>query len=450
MVETTELHRRALLDFLNKEDTEVFRKEYLNLLPYDQAIFFKEQTEDIRLRIYSYLSPREIASIIQNIDIEEIELYIIEMDPRFAATVFSEMPYDDVVDILQVLDKDEIASFFALMNTEDVKEIKSLMHYEDKTAGSIMTTEYVSVYRNQTVEETFKQMKTEAPEAETIYYTYVLDESKRLVGVLSLRSLVIAEPTDLVNDIMSDNAISVSAGRDQEDVAQMIRDYDFLALPVVDFQNHLLGIITVDDIIDVMDAEAHEDYSKLAAISEIDSPDSVPIKSAKKRLPWLIILMFLGMITASLIGSFEETLEKVPIVAIFIPLIAGMAGNAGTQSLAVAVRGIATGEYGKGSKLILIFKEALTGIIIGITIAILITLLITVWKGNFYLGLLVGSSILVTLIVATLSGALIPLFMNKLNIDPAVASGPFITTLNDITSVLIYFGLATTFMSLLL
>src|SRR5699024_11021748 len=155
-----------LLDFLNKEDTEGIRKEYLSLLPYAQAIFFKEQTEDIRLRIYSYLSPREIASIIQNIDIEGIAIYIIVMDPRLAAPGFSEMPYDDVINILQVLDKDEIASFFALMNTEDVKEIKSLMHYEDKTAGSIMTTEYVSVYRNQTVEETFKQMKIEAPEAE--------------------------------------------------------------------------------------------------------------------------------------------------------------------------------------------------------------------------------------------------------------------------------------------
>src|SRR5699024_1966397 len=251
-----------------------------------------------------------------------------------------------VVDILQVLDKDEIASFFALMNTEDVKEIKSLMHYEDKTAGSIMTTEYVSVYRNQTVEETFKQMKIEAPEAETIYYTYVLDESKRLVGVLSLRSLVIAEPTDLVNDIMSDNAISVSAGRDQEDVAQMIRDYDFLAVPVVDFRNHLLGIITVDDILDVMDEEASDDYSKLAAVSDVQKPDDSPLSAAKKRLPWLIILLFLGMFTASLIGQFEETLEQVAILAIFIPLIAGMAGNTGTQSLAVAVRGLATGDFG--------------------------------------------------------------------------------------------------------
>lgn len=450
MTKTTELHRRVLLELLNDEDTEGFRKEYLDLLPYDQAVFFKEQTRDVRLKIYNYLSPREVSNIIKNIDIDEIEFYITEMDPKYAAMVFSEMPYDDAVDILQELDKDEIASFLALMDKEAVTEIKSLLHYEDKTAGSIMTTEYVSVYRYQTVEETFKQMKIEAPDAETIYYTYVLDDDKRLVGMLSLRDLVIAEPDDLVDDVMSENVVSVSAGRDQEEVARMIRDYDFLALPVVDFQNHLLGIITVDDILDVMDAEAHEDYSKLAAISEIDSPDSMPIQSAKKRLPWLIILMFLGIITASLIGSFEETLEKVPIVAIFIPLIAGMAGNAGTQSLAVAVRGIATGEYGKGSKVVLILKEALTGLIIGITIAILITLLITVWKGNFYLGALVGAAIFVTLIVATLSGALIPLFMEKLNIDPAVASGPFITTLNDITSVLIYFGLATAFMSLLI
>ncbi len=445
-----ELHRKKLIQLLNEEDTEQFRSEFLSLLPYDQAVFFTEQPEQIRLRIYTYLSPKEISDVMQNIELEDTEYFITEMDPQYATMVFSEMPVDDAVDILQELKRDEIASFLAIMDKERAEQIKSLIHYEEKTAGSIMTTEYVAVYKNQTVKETFAQMKKEAPDAETIYYTYVLDDQKRLVGVLSLRNLIIADSHEIIEDVMSENVVSVSAGRDQEEVAQMIRDYDFLALPVVDFQNHLLGIITVDDILDVMDAEAHEDYSKLAALSEIDSPDERPFKSAKKRLPWLTILMFLGMITASLIGSFEETLEKVPIVAIFIPLIAGMAGNAGTQSLAVAVRGIATGEYGKGSKWRLILKEATTGIIIGLTIAVLITLLITVWKGNFYLGVLVGIAIFFTLIVATLSGALIPLFMDRLNIDPAVASGPFITTLNDITSVLIYFGLATTFMSLLL
>src|SRR5690625_847382 len=451
-VQEVELLSDELKDLLMEEDTEKFREKFLEIHPYDQAMFFKEQEYEDRVKIYTYLSPLEMSDIMEYIDLDETEKFITEMDPRFATMVFAEMAVDDAVDILKELTKDEVASFLTIMEKSAADEIKALLHYEEKTAGSIMTTEFVSILKTQTAKETLKQMKEKAPDAETIYYTYVLDDQKRLVGVLSLRDLIIANDDDIVEDLMSENVVSVSVGRDQEEIDQMMRDYDFLALPVVDFQNHLLGIITVDDILDVMDEEATDDYSKFAALSGTGTKDrdSNPIQSAKKRLPWLIILLFLGMITASLIGSFEETLEQVPIVAIFIPLIAGMAGNAGTQSLAVAVRGIATGEYGKGSKLVLIFKEALTGIIIGITIAILITLLITVWKGNFYLGVLVGLSILVTLIVATLSGALIPLFMNKLDIDPAVASGPFITTLNDITSVLIYFSLATTFMSLLL
>src|SRR5699024_847366 len=205
------------------------------------------------------------------------------------------------------------------MDKSASEEIKSLLHYEEKTAGSIMTTEYVSFVQTQTAKETLDQMKEIAPDAETIYYTYVLNEDKKLVGVLSLR--------DLIVEIMNDNVVSVSVGKDQEEVAKMMRDYDFLAVPVVDFQNHLLGIITVDDILDVMDEEASDDYSKFAAITDVDSKDSNPISAAKKRLPWLIILLFLGMMTASLIDSFEETLEQVPVVAIFIPLIAGMAGN---------------------------------------------------------------------------------------------------------------------------
>lgn len=249
---------------------------------------------------------------------------------------------------------------------------------------------------------------------------------------------------------MNEKVVSISAGKDQEEVAQMMRDYNFLAVPVVDFQDHLLGIITVDDIMDVMDEEASDDYSKLAAVSDVERPDDTAIASAKKRLPWLIILLFLGMFTASLIGRFEATLDQVAILAIFIPLIAGMAGNTGTQSLAVAVRGIATGDYGKQGKFKLLLREATTGLITGSVCGLLIVVVIFVWKGQLFLGILVGISILVTLIVATLSGSLIPIFMDKMNIDPAVASGPFITTINDIISVLIYFGFATAFMNFLI
>ncbi|MGM8364370.1 magnesium transporter [Virgibacillus sp. W0181] len=443
-------HVDSLHNLLEKELTGDFRKEFLEIHPYDQAMFFRKQTQEARLQIYTYLSPEEIAEIMENIELEETEIFFTEMDPRFASMVLAEMPADDAVDILNGLEKDAVASFLTIMDKSAAEEIKELLHYEEKTAGSIMTTEYVSVYKMNTVKETMQQMKRKAPDAETIYYMYVLDENKHLVGVLSLRDLIIADEDVLISTIMSEHVVTVSVGRDQEEIAQMMRDYDFLALPVIDFQNHLLGIITVDDIMDVMEEEASDDYSKLAAISNIDRPDDGPVESAKKRLPWLIILLFLGMMTASLIGSFEETLEQVAVLAIFIPLIAGMAGNTGTQSLAVAVRGIATGGYGKQGKMKLIIREATTGLITGVVCGIVIIAVIYLWKGELFLGILVGISIMVTLVVATLSGALIPLAMDRLNIDPAVASGPFITTLNDLTSILIYFGMATTFMQFLL
>lgn len=444
---------KALKLFLKKDDLNGFREKYLHLHPYDQAVFFKNLHGKDRLKIYTYLSPKEMSDIMENIELENIENLITEMEPQFAAMVLAEVAVDDAVDILQELTPDQVASFLVIMDKTASDEIKTLLHYEDKTAGSIMTTEFVSVLKSQTANDVLAQMKREAPEAETIYYTYVLDDNKRLVGVLSLRDLIISDEDALIEDIMSENVVSISVGRDQEEIAQMMRDYDFLAMPVVDFQSHLLGIITVDDIMDVMDEEASEDYSKFAGIVEFDGSSTSPFNSAKKRLPWLIILLFLGMFTATLIDGFEDTLEKVSIMAIFIPLIAGMAGNAGTQSLAVAVRGLATGEYGKDtSKFKMVIKEIATGLVIGAACAVVVTLMVYFWKGpeHLFLGVLVGVTIFATLIVATLSGALIPLVMEKLKIDPAVASGPFITTLNDITSVLIYFGLATMFMSYLL
>ena len=444
---------KQLEELLAEEDTHAFRELFVDMHPYDQASFFEEQPYEMRIKIYSYLSPKEMSEVMENIELEDAEKFITEMDPNFATMVFAEMAVDDAVDILQELSNDEIASFLAIMdqsNKKEADEIKGLLHYEDKTAGSIMTTEYISFMQTQTAAETLQQIKELAPDAETIYYTYVVDENKKLVGVLSLRDLIVADKEELVGDLMNENVVQVSVGKDQEEIAQMIRDYDFLAVPVVDFQHHLLGIITVDDILDVMEEEASDDYSKFAAISDVDSRDVNPFSAAKKRLPWLIILLFLGMLTASLIDSFEQTLEQVPVVAIFIPLIAGMAGNAGTQSLAVAVRGIAVGNYGAEKKLKFIMREISTGLLVGATCGVVIILTIFVWKGNIFLGILVGIAILATLTVATLSGALIPLLMERLHIDPAVASGPFITTLNDVTSVIIYFGMATAFIGLLI
>ncbi|MBM7571550.1 magnesium transporter [Aquibacillus albus] len=435
---------------LMNEQIDQFRAEFLELHPYDQAKIFENQDEYIRFLIYSYLSPEEVADVIEQVDSELVEAFILEMNPTYASHVLAEMSTDDAVDILNHFDKNKVASFLTIMEKDSANEIKALLHYEEKTAGSIMTTEFVVVQINQTVKEAMRHLRKEAPDAETIYYTYVVDANKRLAGVISLRDLIIAEGDWLISDVMSDRVVSVQVGEDQEEIAQMMRDYDFLALPVVDFQNHLLGIITVDDVMDVMEQEASDDYSKLAGISLADRSDDNPISSARKRLPWLVILLFLGMFTASIIGRFEETLDEVAILAIFIPLIAGMAGNTGTQALAVAVRSIATGEFEKQGKASIIIREAFTGLITGTSCGIIITLVVFVWKGDFFLGLLVGFSIMATLIVATIAGAVVPIIMHRLNIDPAVASGPFITTINDIISILIYLGMATAFMNLLI
>ncbi|MGN8644586.1 magnesium transporter [Gracilibacillus sp. HCP3S3_G5_1] len=434
---------------LVNEQIDQFRAEFLELHPYDQAKIFEDQDEDIRFLVYSYLSPEEMAEVIEQVDRDLVASFITEMVPRFATKIMEHMSTDDAVDILNELDKNKVASFLTIMDKKSSDEIKELLHYEEKTAGSIMTTEFVVITTKMTVKDAMRHLRKEAPDAETIYYIYVVDSFKKLVGVISLRDLIIAEGDWLIQDVMSERVVSVPVGEDQEDIAQMMRDYDFLALPVVDFQDHLLGIITVDDIMDVMDEEASDDYSKLAGISDVESSGDTAISSAKKRLPWLIALLFLGMITASIITRFEAALEEVAILAAFIPLIAGMAGNTGTQALAVAVRSISTGELEKKGKVKVIWRETKTGLITGFCCGIIIILLISLLYNQVFLGIIVGISLMATLLIATISGAFVPMIMDRFNIDPAVASGPFITTLNDLISIFIYFGLATAFMSFL-
>ncbi|WP_153732025.1 magnesium transporter [Sporosarcina obsidiansis] len=438
-----------LRESLSNEDIHSFRQEYLALHPYDRAIFYEKVDVKLRELMYFYLSPKELAEIFETSEIEEDEYkeFLQEMDTTYAAEMISYMFVDNAVDVLKELDKAQVVSYLTLMDKEAAAQIKALLHYEEYTAGSIMTTEFVTVSENSTVRSAMTILRSEAPSAETIYYVFVVDDHHRLTGVVSLRDLIIAYEDTLIRDIMNDRIVSVLVSDDQEDVARTIQDYNFLAVPVVDFQQHILGIITVDDIIDVIDEEASDDYSKLAGVSTMDTFDKNSFSAAKKRIPWLIILLVLGMLTANLIDLFTETISQVALLAAFIPLIAGTAGNSGTQALAVAVRGIATRDIEDESKFKLLLREAGTGIITGLVCSIFVVGLIFVWKHEFIIALLVGAAILVSIFVATISGSFIPLFMHKMKVDPAVASGPFITTLNDVISIIIYLGLATAFIN---
>ncbi|MCG7339384.1 magnesium transporter [Staphylococcus sp. ACRSN] len=451
-LEDEQVYDKNLLDHLLQDNQiDEFRDEFLSMHNYEQSEYFEDSDDDIRQRIYEVLSPEEVADFFEQLEIDEedYEALFDTIDATYASKVLEEMSYDNAVDIMNQLSKQKVVSLLTLMNREDAKEIKALLHYEEDTAGGIMTTEYISLKATMPVKEALMHVKEQAPDAETIYVIFTVNDDKQLAGVLSLRDLIVAENDAYIEDIMSERVISANAADDQEDVAQKMRDYDFIAMPVVDYQDHLLGIITIDDILDVMDEEASEDYSRLAGVSDVDATNDSILKTATKRLPWLIILTFLGMITATILGSFEDTLAKVALLAAFIPIISGMSGNSGTQSLAVSVRNISTGEIDEESKFKVALREAGSGFLSGLVCAILLCIIIVIIYGQPILALIVGSSLTIAMTVGTLVGSMIPLVMNKLKIDPAVASGPFITTINDIVSMLIYFGLATSFMSYL-
>lgn len=433
---------------LAENDLSHFRESFLDLHIYEQGQFYQSLTEEERALVYSYLSPKELADMFDLIeeDKETLTEYLSEMRPSYAAQMLASMYTDNAVDFLNLLGKKETNKYLSLMSNEDAAEIRDLLHYEDDTAGSIMTTEFVAIVANQTVRSAMYVLKNEADMAETIYYIYVVNQEEQLVGVISLRDLIVNEDDTLISEIMSERVMAVHVGDNQVDVAQTFRDYDFLALPVIDYDDHLLGIVTVDDIIDVIDEEATSDYSGLAGVN-VEEVSENPVKAATRRLPWLITLLFLGMATATLISKYEVLVSEASILAVFISLITGTAGNAGTQSLAVAVRRLATNDDKKNNFLTTVVSETLTGLVTGAITGGTIFLIVSIWKGNPTLGLVIGIAMMAAITVANLAGSLIPMLMDRLGFDPAVASGPFITTLSDLTSVLIYFNIASLFMS---
>lgn len=444
--------REQIEVYLREENLDGFRELFTDLHNYEQSEIFQTLSEEEQQNLYKFLCPEEVGDFFDHLELEpdEYEDLFDQIDARYAAHIIGAMQYDNAVDILNEISREKMTTYLSLMNKDDAKEIRGLMNYEEDTAGGIMTTEIINLNTLMTVREAMKHIKEMAPDKEMIYYLFVVDQDNHLVGIISLRELIVADDDDYIGDVMTERVVSVRISDDQEEVAQIVRDYDFLAVPVVDFQDHLVGIITADDIMDVIHEEAGEDYSRLAGMSDNESTSDTALMTAKKRLPWLIGLTFMGMITAWMLSFFEDTLAKVVLLSAFIPVISGMAGNTGTQSLAVAIRGISTGEIKESSKMKLAGRELGSGFLTGLVCGVVIFLIIIVMYQEPVLGIIVSGSLLASMSVATIIGTIVPLVMNKAGIDPAIASGPFITTANDIISLLIYFALANVFMASLL
>ncbi|MBS3681243.1 magnesium transporter [Ornithinibacillus massiliensis] len=430
---------------------EAKRKELQLLLdelhPYDIANLYEMLPDKHRNRFLSFLSIAQLADILQELDKEQQQNLLNKLDAKKAVHVMDEMDNDDLVNLLEDISPENKINFLAKMKKEESQVVQDLMNYPPETAGRLMTNRYVWIPQHYTVKDVMVKLREYAEIAESINYLYVINEEKKLTGVLSYRDLILSEPNQQVKNIMFERVISVTVDTDQEHAAQIIQRYDFLAVPVVNHDHVLVGILTVDDMIDVLMKEATEDIEKLSASGkDIDFDTKAPV-AAYRRLPWLILLLFIGLISGTIVSTFEETLEKVVALAFFMPMIAGMTGNTGTQSLAVVVRGLTTRDINKVVIAKIILRELLVGIIIGVTCGILISIIAYIWQGSPILGLVVGSTLVVTLIIGTLAGTIIPLILHHFKIDPAVASGPLITTLNDILSLMIYFGIATIFIS---
>jgi magnesium transporter len=427
------------------------RKDFETILdelqPYDVAKIYENLPEKHKVRFLLFLNIDYLADLMGELEKAEQLEVLNKLGIEKSGKVLDLMDNDDLASLLDELSPKKIASLLAGMKTEESRIVQDIMNYPPETAGRIMTNRFVWIRNYYSVRDAVEKLKSFVEFAESINYLYVIDGDRKLVGVVSYRDLLISEPDEIIRNIMYERVLSVSVTTDQEEVARMTERYDFLAIPVVDEESVLVGIVTVDDIIDIVIQEANEDIEKLSASGKSIDFDTKAWVAAYRRLPWLILLLFIGLISGKIISGYEDTLQKAVALAFFMPMIAGMTGNTGTQSLAVVVRGLVSNDIDKKAIIRLVGRELGVGLIIGMTCSILIAIIAYVWQDNAILGLVVGSSLFFTLIIGTLAGTIIPLILYRLKIDPAVASGPLITTLNDIFSLITYFGIATMFLN---
>ncbi|GEK88720.1 magnesium transporter [Alkalibacterium putridalgicola] len=429
-----------------ENDKQAFRDLFLRLHDRDQHEVFHLLYPDKKRKISDFLTPEEFAEIFEWMETEDQEAAVQYLPDAYMAEVFNTMAADDVARFLAESEETDNQTLLDMMDEEESQRVQEIMAYEAETAGSIMTKEFIAIQNKESMAEVVKRLRKIGREAETIYYLYVIDDKERLVGVLSLRDLLLSPEDEIVEDIMFNQVVSVKVSDDQEHVARVIQDYDLLAVPVLGFNGTMQGIVTVDDVMDIIEEETTEDFNEFAAISrgDEDRRKPSPLSTAKSRIPWIVVLLFLGMITGGLIGIFEETLESVVLLAAFMPIMMGTAGNVGTQSLAVAVRNLTIDDdRDKDSFFQTIKNELGAGMIMGLIAGLVMIGIVVVIYGNPVLAFIIAVSMFITVSLATVIGTTIPTIINKFKIDPAVASGPFITTINDSLSLIIYFTIAT-------
>jgi magnesium transporter len=418
------------------------------LHPVDVAGILSEIPEQLRREAFRTLQKR-------NLTLASAALS--ELGPERGASILSEMSPQEVSELLQELDPDDAAPFLArlplevqevilgAMRTKEASEVEDLLQYPDETAGRIMSPKVFSLHEETTVGEAIRNLQ-EAGDLEMVFYIYVVDDRGKLAGVLSLRQLLLKRPETRLRDIMETEVIRVLTDTDQEEVAQLVASYNLLAVPVVDSQNNLVGVITVDDVIDVIKHEATEDIFRLAGVDTDERVFNPPRTSVQKRIPWLVVNLATAFLAAFVVSRFEDAIARFAVLAVFMPIVPSMGGNAGQQALTIMVRGIALGELTWANSRKALLKEIVVGVANGLLTGLVAGLAAFLWKADPWLGGILALAMVGNLMIAAVAGTLIPLLLRRMKIDPALASSVFVTTATDVAGFLLFLGLGAAFL----
>ncbi len=411
----------TILEDLDKENVvKLFR-----ILPKEQAG-----------EAFSYMEPYMKEKLIQDLTDTELK------------GIINELFMDDTVDLIEEMPSNVVKKILKVVNAKDRKIINELLQYPEDSAGSIMTTEFIDLKETMTVEQALQRIRDIGIDSETIYNCYVLNKNRVLLGIIDIKEILISKKEQVIKELMTTNVISVNTLEDQEDVAKLFDKYDMYAIPVVDTENRLVGIITVDDAINVLQDETSEDFEKMAAMSPSEKGyfETSVFHHAKNRIVWLLVLMLSSAITGGIITNYEQAFAAVPLLVAFIPMIMGTGGNCGSQSSTLIIRGLATDEIELKDIFKALWKEFRVSIIVGITLAIVNGIRIMIQYDDLQLAIVIGLTLIATVALSKALGCLLPMLAKKLKLDPAIMATPLITTLVDIFSILVYFQIATAIM----
>ncbi|MBO4377159.1 MAG: magnesium transporter [Lachnospiraceae bacterium] len=440
-----------ILELLKTKQYTALRQRLSEINHADIADILEEMEEDDRLKVFRILPKDLAADVFSYLEVDNQQTIITSLSDKEASNIINNLMADDATDLLEEMPASVVKRLLAGANAATRRDINHLLRYPDQSAGSLMTVEYVDLKEGQTVSEALARLRKNGRDSETIETMYVLDPSRKLVGIVTLRDLLFADPDSIIGDIMEENVISVTTLTDQEEVASQFKKYDFTAMPVVDNENRLVGIITVDDIVDIMEEETTEDMEKMAAIMPSDKPyiRTGIFETFKKRIPWLLLLMVSATFTGKIIQSFEDALAACAVLTAFIPMLMDTGGNAGGQASVTIIRGLSLEEIEYKDTLRIIWKEIRVAVLCGVTLAVAnFAKLMLFDRVGLMVSLVVCLTLVLVVSMAKVVGCTLPILAKKLGFDPAVMASPFITTIVDALSLLVYLRIATNLLHL--